>query len=192
MSAYKTWSDQVQIANPQDLIASFRAAGLPLADASAEQDEDESDNSKIVCLAEVNQSSVSAIVACPSGLIYRFEPTEFEPAFWSFAARNYYLVTGNMTDRNHVAILAGVQIKMAKGRTLARGKSDRLSGLTLDEMVASIRALRQPEQSSLIEDALVPAVSPSLIRQHLQSVTAENTVGRTVVADVSLDEHPFF
>lgn len=131
------------------VLATLRAAGFPLA-SSSELTEGESDNSKLVCVAEVRNNMIHAIVASPSGIVYRFEPTVFEPSFWSFAGRHYYFVTGNIADRRRVAELAGIEFKDIKGKTLARGKSESLSEMTLDGMLSHIASLKEPQQESLL------------------------------------------
>ena len=148
MDTQTTFRSQV----PVDAIAvmsALKAAGFPLS-SSTESNEGESDNSKLVCVAEIKGDLIHAIVASPSGIVYRFEPSVLEPAFWSFAGRNYYFVTGNIADRRRAAELAGIDVKLIKGKTLARGQGEALSGMTLDQMMAQINSMREPTQESLL------------------------------------------
>lgn len=131
-----TWSAQLPVPNAADILSALRAAGLPLAvSAPSDGDSDDSDASAMVCLAEVADARIWAIVACPNGLVFRFEPPVYEPAFWSFAAQYYYWVTGNMADRQKVSELAGIPVKSMKGRCLSRAKSPALSRTTLDALL---------------------------------------------------------
>ena len=68
------------------MIGALRAAGLPVGIPGDE-------SADIICVVE-NSPIPKALVACPNGSVFRFEPSVFEPGFWAFAARNYYLVTG--------------------------------------------------------------------------------------------------
>lgn len=147
-----TWDAQVLVANQPAIMASLRAAGLPLAN-TADTAEDESGQSQLVCVAEVREDMIHALVATPSGLIYRFEPTIFELSFWSFAARNYYWVTFCMADREKASKLTGVPLKMIKGKTLSRSKSG-LSGMALDALLGDLGFVSQ-ERSDLFNGEAV-------------------------------------
>lgn len=149
MSTSHTFCSQASV-DASSIMAALRAAGYPLS-SSTDAAEGESDASKLVCIADVRESMMHAIVATPSGIVQRFEPSQFEPQFWSFACRHYYLVTGNIADRRRAAELAGVEIKDVKGRTLLRGKSEDLSGMTLDGMLANIGLIQEPIQTSLFD-----------------------------------------
>ncbi|MBV7538459.1 hypothetical protein KW842_22030 [Duganella sp. sic0402] len=144
-----TWHSRVLVDNPAALMVALRAAGLPLAN-NIDIIEEESSQSSLVCVAEIDEDRILAIVACPSGQVYRFEPTVFEQSFWSFAARNYYWVTGSMLDREQVSKLTDVPVKSIKGRTLTRGKSLR-SKLSLDSMLAELGYSASKEQNGLFE-----------------------------------------
>jgi hypothetical protein len=61
-------------------MAALRRAGLPLADTMAS--DGESPQSQLVCVAAVREAGIHALVATPSGLVYRFEPAVFELSFW--------------------------------------------------------------------------------------------------------------
>ena len=76
------------------------------------------ESADIICVVE-NSPIPKALVACPNGSVFRFEPSVFEPGFWAFAARNYYLVTGNIADRTGLAERAGVD--MGSGEIAAEG-----------------------------------------------------------------------
>lgn len=146
-----TWNNQVLVPEPIKLLAGLRAARLPLAtslDATADG-ESESEQSKLVCIADVRQNLIHAIVVTPSGWVFRFEPTEFEPAFWLFAARNYFWVTGSLADRRHVAQLSGVPFEGISGRALQRNKTVELSALTLDALLAELGCAPAPRQGAL-------------------------------------------
>lgn len=137
-----TWDSRINIFNSGEIMFLLRSAGFPLS--SNDSENGDSENSKLVCLAEVQDKNIIAIVATPSGLVYKF--TEFDIEFWSFAARNYYFVTGNMSDREHVAKLTNLDTKEIKGKTLMRGKSSCLSQMSLDIMINQLK----PRQESLI------------------------------------------
>ncbi|QEL56035.1 hypothetical protein [Chromobacterium paludis] len=144
-----TWASKVVIAEPDRLLARMRAAGLPLQEGTAGEAEGESDNSKITALVAVGDDRLSAIVATPSGLVYRLEPERIEPDWWSFAARYYYIVTGNLADRQMLAELAGIQASAVKGKTISRKKSAELSGLTLDQLLDQACPESEPRQDAL-------------------------------------------
>lgn len=135
-SGQVTWDARVPVANQTEIMAALRAAGLPLAN-TAETAEDESGQSQLVCVAEVREDIIFALIATPSGLVYRFEPTHFELSFWSFAARNYYWVTSCMADREQASKLTDVPLKIMKGKTLSRGKSE-LSKVALDTLLGDL------------------------------------------------------
>jgi DNA polymerase III epsilon subunit-like protein len=136
LAEHPTWNSQIPVNDPAQMIQALRAAGLPLA--NNESAEGDSEQSHLVCIAEVRPDGIHAVVAFPSGLVFRFQPSTFEFEFWNFAARYYYFVTGNMADRRHVASLTGVDIKEITGRTLRRGKEEALSGMKLDEILAHL------------------------------------------------------
>lgn len=143
-----TWENQVPVYGAESLFSSLRASGLPLANAgAANDDEGESDQSKIVCVVSVIGETAHALVACPSGVLFRFEPAIFEKGFWEFAARYYYIVTGCMADRNLLSELTGVPAKEIKGKAVSRVKGDGVSNMTLDGLLELMGCLEQ--QSSL-------------------------------------------
>lgn len=131
-----TWESQINIEDPAAVLATLRQAGLPLAESGADLVEEESTNSRIVAIMAPAGDTIHAIVATPSGFVYRFEPPEIDIEFWSFALRHYYVVTGNMADRLLLAKQADVDIKGVTGRAMDRKKTDAPSGLLLDEMLA--------------------------------------------------------
>ena len=69
----------------------------------------------------------------------------FEPGFWAFAARNYYLVTGNIADRTGLAERAGVDMSTNKvtGRAIQRTKAEGPSGMTLDQILEAIGVVKE-------------------------------------------------
>ncbi|MDD2741259.1 MAG: NAD-dependent DNA ligase LigA [Rhodocyclaceae bacterium] len=141
-----TWDTRTEQTFPAELIASMRAAGLPVG---GEGD----DAGEIVCILSVGDLP-SALVACPNGAVYRFEPPVFEEGFWRFAVANYYLVTGNMADRKKIAEMTGVPTPEIKGKTLSRAKEEAGSGLSLDGLLDRLGIKKepgnaQPEQASL-------------------------------------------
>lgn len=148
-----TWSEQVTIYGKTSLIERLRSAGLPLsgggADAADSDAEAESSNAVIVALVAVSATKISALVATPSGLLYRFEPKAIEREWWGFAVSNYYVVTGNMADRQQLAMHAGVEPKAIKGRTWFRKKEADLTGLSLDEIIALVAPARDQLQAEL-------------------------------------------
>lgn len=115
------------------------AAGLPLAPTKGEEEgaDDDEASTKITAVISFLDGVAEAYVACPSGILYRFSPPVFEPEWWSFALRNYYCVTGNLSDRAALVAVAGVTEKVV-GKALIRKKSDQPSGLSL---VALMREL---------------------------------------------------
>lgn len=115
------------------------AAGLPLAASKTEGAEagNEAGSTKITAVISFLEGLAEAYVASPSGIVYRFSPSVFEPEWWSFALRNYYCVTGNFADREALAASAGITA-WGDGKTLIRKKSDQPSGLSL---VALMREL---------------------------------------------------
>lgn len=130
-----TWNTRLPVSNQAEIMAALRAAGLPLANSAAS--EGESLRSELVCVAEVREGAVHALVATPSGLVYRFQPAVFELKFWAFAARHYYWVTFSLADREHVSTLTGVPVKTMKGRTFSRTNSG-LSNVPLNELLAGL------------------------------------------------------
>lgn len=143
----ETWDSRIPVANPTEIISVLRAAGLPLANTN-EPGEDESNQSQLVCIAEVHEDSIRALVATPSGLAYRFEPMAFEQSFWAFAARHYYWVTGSMKDREKVSALTEVALKSIRGRTLSRTKSEQRN-MALDEILAELGYFPAKTQTDL-------------------------------------------
>jgi hypothetical protein len=131
-----TWQSRVPVVNPGAVMQSLRAAGLPLAN-SVDTEGEESSQSSLVCIAEVRENLIHALVACPTGLVYRFEPVEFEAFFWGFAARNYYWVTSSMADREWISKLTDVPLKSMKGKALSRSK-DGLSKVPLNSILAAL------------------------------------------------------
>lgn len=142
-----TWDSRVPLSNPTEIISALRSAGLPLANTN-EPSEDESSQSQLVCIAEVQENAIRAVIATPSGLVYRFEPMAFEQSFWAFAARHYYWVTGSMKDREKVSALTEVALKSIKGRTLSRTKSEQ-SNMALDEILAELGYFPEKTQTDL-------------------------------------------
>lgn len=136
----RTWDAQVPVIDSAAVMTALRAAGLPLSVSGIEDDESEADSerSAIVCVAAVREDGVTALVACPSGLVYRFEPPAFDLEFWRFAARFYYLVTGNLEDRRRIADLTSVPFKEITGRCLVRKKETVLSGRSLDDLLGAL------------------------------------------------------
>lgn len=129
---------QAPLPNPSMIMAALRAAGLPLASGQEEDEAGASAGSEIVCIAAVTDDNIHALVATPSGLVYRFEPDDLDAAFWKFSGSNYYWVTGNMADRQKAADLAGIDIKQIKGRCLNNKKITEISGLGLDEVLEQL------------------------------------------------------
>lgn len=125
----------------------MRASGLPLA--HADSGEEESDNSKITAIIAINSEQVDAYVATPSGLLYRFTPSEFEAEWWSFALRSYHVVTGNMADRQWLIERASVDAVQVKGKCLSRAKGGGLSGLSLEQL---FEQMCPSQQSSLFAE----------------------------------------
>ncbi|QYF93066.1 hypothetical protein KY495_20580 [Massilia sp. PAMC28688] len=132
-----TWNTRLPVLEQAEIMGALRAAGLPLA--YMEASEGESPRSEIVCVAEVREEVVHALVATPSGLVYRFQPAPFELTFWAFAARHYYWVTFSLADRAHVSTLTGVPVKTMKGRTFSRCSSG-LSNVPLNALLAELNA----------------------------------------------------
>ncbi|MFK4705602.1 hypothetical protein ABIC83_002441 [Roseateles asaccharophilus] len=135
---HSTWKARVQIQNEKDLLARLRSAGLPLAEPSGEGEEGDSDNSKLCAVVSVIDGVLAAVVASPSGLVFRFEPDHVDPQWWAFAAKNYYIVTGNAQDRKLLADLGGADIKAIKGRTVSRKKDSEPSRMSLDQLLETL------------------------------------------------------
>ena len=91
-AAVPTWSEQVTIHGEASLIERLRSAGLPLSgggtDAADPDVEAEFSNTAIVALVAVSATKISAIVATPSGQLYRFEPKAIEGEWCGFAVGN--------------------------------------------------------------------------------------------------------
>lgn len=146
-----TWETKELVADPARLLARMRSAGLPLQDGVAGEVEGESDGSKITALVAVSADGLAAIVASPSGLVYRLEPEIIEQEWWSFAARYYYIVTGNLADRQLLAEHAGVELSAVKGKTISRKKLAEPSGLTLDQLLDQACPELAQRQESLFD-----------------------------------------
>lgn len=127
------------VGDSERLVLALKAFGLPVGAGAGE-------NSEIVCVVEVGEA-VRALVACPGGQVYRFDPPAFEHAFWVFAARHYYLVTGNLADRQLLAKMVGLDPRELKGKTLERGKDGSASGKTLDDLLATLAASMRTEDN---------------------------------------------
>lgn len=148
----RTWDCRAPIMGEASLFERLKSAGLPLSMAGEGADglaEGESAAGAIVALVSVAGGRLAALVATPSGLMYRFEPEAIEPTWWDFAARNYYVVTGNMADRQQLALRAGVEPKAIKGRTWFRSKDAEPSGLGLDELIDLVAPARDQVQADL-------------------------------------------
>ena len=137
-----TWDTRIEVEQPEEIVAAFRSAGLPVGGGAVASDQ-------IVCVAAVGEIP-AVVVVCPNGLVYRFEPQVFEQEFWRFAVGNYYMVTGNLADRQKVAALAGVPADEVKGKALLRAKSEGPSGLALDVLLEQLGVSRnRAEQLSM-------------------------------------------
>lgn len=148
----RTWDCRTPIMGEASLFDRLKSAGLPLSMAGEGADglvEGESAAGAIVALVSVAGGRLAALVATPSGLMYRFEPEAIEPTWWDFAARNYYVVSGNMADRQQLALRAGVEPKAIKGRTWFRSKDAEPSGLGLDELIDLVAPAREQVQTAL-------------------------------------------
>lgn len=132
------WQTSKQLDHTEKLMSALRQAGLPLAHADAEDQGDVTDNGRIVCIASVTENMVDALIAIPSGLVYLLEDDTWDMEFWKFAAENYYLVTGNLADRLYLAERAGADPKSVKGKAIMRAKSESLSTLSLDNILADM------------------------------------------------------
>ncbi len=129
-----TWDSRIRLSEARDLFERMRASGLPLACTDGE-DVGEGDASKITALVVFNGTRAEALVAAPSGILFQFAPEVFEPHWWSFALRNYYIVTANMADRLALADSAGVDPLLIKGKCVSRLKGQPLSGVALDKLL---------------------------------------------------------
>lgn len=125
-----TWDSRIEVKNPAEIIKALAGAGLPVGEA-------DSADGKIVCVLSVGDLP-AAVVACPNGLVYRFEPPVFELGFWQFAASNYYLLTANTDDRRHFAEMTGVPMDEIKGKTLSRAKGAGVSKTGLDDLLKQL------------------------------------------------------
>ncbi|MFL9611043.1 hypothetical protein ACKF11_13230 [Methylobacillus sp. Pita2] len=143
------WQASKQVPHTEALMASLRKAKLPLAYAGQEGPEEGSEDSRIVCIASVSTTGIDALIVSPSGLAYRLTDETLDLDFWKFAAEYYYLVTGNMGDRQHIAELVGIEAKVIKGKTLARGKGAELSALDLEDILDQLNTSLNTSQSSL-------------------------------------------
>lgn len=116
-----TWETRTPISEPEHISTTLRGAGI-LASSNSNETGEGTSSSEILCIAGVGEKNIHALVACPSGLLYRFEPKFFEHDFWSFAARHYYWITNCLADRAHVAHLTGVPLNQIRGKTLLTGR----------------------------------------------------------------------
>ncbi len=133
---HPTWDARIQVENAAEVVAALNKAGLPIGTGAAKD--------QIVCVLEVSDCP-KALIASPNGLVYRIEPTVFEPAFWSFAVANYYLITGNLTDRALIAERVAFNPATGKidGIALNRSRSDSPSGMNLDAMLTALGLNRE-------------------------------------------------
>ncbi|HEY6436964.1 MAG TPA: hypothetical protein VIY47_10250 [Ignavibacteriaceae bacterium] len=129
-----TWDSRKTLAKEKEVIQILLNAGLPVSTGQ------EGETSEIVCVAEVQNNNIHAIVTAHNGHMYHFEPSEFELHFWKFAAENYYWVTQTMQDRQKVADLTGVSIKDVKGKTIQRSKEEGISGTSLLTVLKNLKA----------------------------------------------------
>ena len=154
MPPHYTWEAQSPVKRAASLWARLKSSGLPLgAPASGDANEGDGDADagagSIIALVAVTESKAAALVATPSGLVYRFEPEQIDPAWWAFAATNYYVVTGNQVDRQQLAQLAGVESKAIKGRAWNRKKMTDPTNLSLDELIELVAPDKTGEQGEL-------------------------------------------
>jgi hypothetical protein len=138
----KTWQSRLNVADAIGVMDALRKYGLPLDAGSFTDSEDsseESSNSKIVLIAEVYPHGIGGIIATPSGEVSKIMLTALEDKwFWSFAARYYYVVSGNMADRQLMANMLELDSKLIKGKCVSRKKSESISGFTLDGLLLEI------------------------------------------------------
>ena len=122
------------------IIQNLKSFGLPLDDSGT-----------LVCLTSVIDDNIHGLVVTPSGLVYRFEPAEFETDFWAFAATHYYIVTGNMADRKAFAETVNVDASTIKGKCLSKNKTEPPSKMKIDDILAVISKANfiEPEQVCL-------------------------------------------
>lgn len=140
------WNSRTIIGDPL-LHGILRQAGLPIASG---MNDDDTKRSDIVCILAVDGKNLSAVIVCQS-FAYLICPCE-DDGFWSFAARNYYIVTGNMSDRAALATIAGVDVKNIEGKRLDRFSSSSTSGASISEMMLKLGYTLQnkkPTQSCL-------------------------------------------
>lgn len=137
-----TWDSRTSIEQSDELIAAFGRAGLPIGEGEK--------SPQIVCLL-ASGDIPAAVVACPNGTAYRFEPAVFEADFWRFALANYYVVTGNLADRHWAASLTGMTPEQISGKPLSRAKGSTPSGLSLDGLLARLAPPQACAQGSLFE-----------------------------------------
>lgn len=119
----------------------LRAAGLPLIEGEVEDDSDgggADGKGQITAIIAFNDGKINALIATPSGIIYRIDPSIFHAPWWAFALRNYYIVTGNMHDRKVLCELTETDTKLVKGKVVNRKKVDEPSGKTLAELMAEV------------------------------------------------------
>jgi hypothetical protein len=160
-----TWKAQVTIADPVLLLSRLRTAGLPLSSVTSDESATgESDSSRIVCLASIVDGNVHAVVLDPNGHAYRFEPAAFEKHFWEFAAKYYYMVTGNLEDRRRIAALTEVPFANIVGRAVIRAKVTEPSGMTLDEMLTKF-GITSAKAIETTEPEAVEGVAAQLFRE---------------------------
>lgn len=153
------WDSRSEVADPLGLIQALKRAGFPLQGESTKEgetelEEDESKASQIVCVLALSQDdgAFQAIIATPSGAVFKIAPEVFDLDFWAFAARYYYIVTGNLADRAQLSERTNVPLKEIRGRAAVRARAQAPSGWTLGQLLQHIGVVEAedgPEQKSL-------------------------------------------
>lgn len=116
------------IADPRTLLNRIFASELPLKSGRPEYGE-------ITAFVSLVEESVEAYIITPGGAIYHLAPPTIEPGWWSFALRNYYIVTGNLVDRQILADRCQVDSKLVLGKCFSRHKASAPSGMSLQQLL---------------------------------------------------------
>lgn len=144
---HPTWAAQVGVPDRAGLFARLVKAGLPLSELAGVARSCEIVALVVVRRGEGGAPVPSALVATPSGHVFRFEPAVVEVPWWRFAAGNYFVVTAGAADRVALAQLAGVDLDSIKGKVWGGRKA--VGVPDLDAFIAQVAPPELDGQASL-------------------------------------------
>jgi hypothetical protein len=133
-----------------EYLLAFREFGLPV-------------DGNITCIISVIDEQINAAIASPSGLVYQLGPGAPDRVFWQFAAKNYYMVTGNLADRQRLSKMIDLQADLIEGKALSR-ESAVPSELSLDDLLKSVGYDKKLAPTK--QDDLWDSLSPTATRIH--------------------------